>query len=318
MSQSYLHIISTNRSYRTALGLLLLDAEISRLFHDKPVIRNRLHQLPVASSDEAFAAEDAISWRNIMLTESAHSLNIPNSWSCTTVQEVHLPDVRGTFGLYVLLQRIGASVSDNHESVSQEPERRLQHQNMLVLWHEKYRNTPMFLSQERYFMILWHSIFMLLNCDLDALEIAAGRDGTDAMNTQKHAAEAWASSPQAQHCMAHSMLLQQQFEQIPLGSEPPLHAAACLYRCGIVWYCYARYGGTSPSGSESTEMPELEYLGIDWNGVLRDQVSVLLEKPLEATLLLIVDLLRRISHWKVADRFAATLLALVDDGQGLY
>ena len=316
MSGTALHQLTI---FRTTLGLLLQDAEIARLFHDKPIIRQSLHQLPVASSNEAFAAEDAITWRNIMLAEASNSLNVPDQWSCNSVQNVQLPDVRGTFGLYVLLERIGAAVSDNIDTIVHDPEGELPYRNMLVLWHEKYRNTSLFQLQERHFMILWHSIFMLLNSDLDMLEIAAGRDGTDAMDNQKPTVEAWARSTQARKCMAHSMLLQQQFERIPLGSEPPLHAAACLYRCGITWYCFGRYGGgTSSLGHERTEMPELEYLGIDGDGVLRDQVSLLLEKPLEATLLLIVDLLRRISHWKVADRFASTLLALVDDGQGLY
>jgi hypothetical protein len=300
--------------YRTAMGLLLLDAEIGRLFHDKPILRNQLKQLPVASSNEAFAAADAISWRNKMLTETAQPLDVPDPWSCAAAQDDPFPKVRCSFGLYVLLERIGAAVSDNADVDG--PETRAQHGNLLVSWHQKYRHTSAFTSQERHLMILWHSIFMLLDVDMDMLEIAAGRDGTQAMNSQKSMVEAWARSPQASRCMAHAMLLQQQFERISLGTEPPLHAASCLYRCGIAWYCYAKYGGGRELGH--ADMPELEYLGVNGDSVLSDQVSLLLDKPLEATLLLIVDLLKRISHWKVADRFAGTLLALVDDGQGLY
>lgn len=306
--------------HSTALALLLEDAEIARLFHDTPSIKVRPSQWPMASSSEAFAARDAVTWRNILLEEAVVDPTMNTAvWSSKQPQNLQLADVHDPFSLYVLLERIGAEVSDNSVAIQQYYERETEYRNKLVLWYERYHNSPLFQIQANSLMILWHSIFMLLRSDLDMLESSIGRDGENVKDQQRQYVEAWVGSPQAKQCLIHAVLLQKHFERISIGSEAPIHAAGCLYRCGVTWYCYAQFGGiTSPMSAEELNLPETECLGVDGNDVFQSQVCTVLEQPVEVALLSTVDLLKRINHWKVSDRFASTLLALIDDGQGLY
>lgn len=229
------------------------------------------------------------------------------------------PDVLSGLGLCVMLERIGSLASERPESASQQSQRALECQELLVSWFGKYRCTAIFQAQAPGLMMLWHSTFMLLNMDLDALECAAGREGNEEGKKYQEEAEAWARSSRARKCIVHSVLVQRQFERMRVGTVPPIHAPACLYRCGIAWYCYARFGaGIRPVPEDRMKMPELEPLEIDGNRILLEDVALHVGKPLEPPVLRTVDLLQRISHWKVAEKLASTLLALVDDGQSLY
>ena len=94
-------------------------------------------------------------------------------------------------------------------------------------------------------------------------------------------------------------------EQIPLGAEVPIHAHMCLYRCGIAWYCYSQFGDCNGLGPEEAfEFPELESFGIGGNEVLRSEIGTHIGRSTERFLLKTVDLLGRISHWKVVDSFS--------------
>lgn len=232
--------------------------------------------------------------------------------------ETEFPETLSEFDLYVLLERIGSLVQESLHPMVAQPSTSVACEKMLKRWMEAYQRTSEFRNQEQSLKMLWHSIFMSLNADMDSLECASGREGDVVMMEHQAYAKLWAKSPRGRRCVVHSILLQRQFEAISLGSEPPIHAAASLYRCGIVWYCFARFARGERLGTgDCIDMPELRSMGIDGNKILLEDVSARLSQPVENGVVKIVDLLERITHWKVADRLASTLLALIDTGQGL-
>lgn len=170
--------------------------------------------------------------------------------------------------------------------------------------------------------MLWHSTFMLLNMNIDALECAAGRDGTEVARIHREGARVWARSPQSRRCVVHAVMVQRQFKHIPIGMGVPIHAPSCLYQCGIVWYCYLRFGGDKyPQPDEpEIDMPELSSLGLNGMNILQDEIHSQggNAKSLQKFLLGTIHLLRRVNYWGVAESLATTLLALVDDGIGLF
>ncbi len=310
------------------------DAEIARLFHHEPLMRQRLDELPRTSSREAFAARDALAWKKVLMDQAVSNLDgglqptqsladdsqVLETCSChKKVPPPIAPDPLNEFELYVMLERIGSMASDSRRDGSIWPQESLESQNSLILWHDKYRNTALFQSQAPSLMMLWHSITMLLYMDLDILECAAGREGHEMAEKHRQHAYSWGASAQAKRCIVHAILVQRQFEQMPLGTEVPIHAPMCLYRCGIAWHCFAQFGECNrPRPEEALEFPELESLGIDGTQLLRTEIGAHVGRSSERFLLRTVDLLRRISHWKIADSLSSTLLSLVEESNSVF
>ena len=325
LDKAWRHWILEEERRRAFLALNLLDAEISRTFNIDPAFRLPLKQLPRSSSREIFSASKARAWRDAVLRDQALYVENGTDTSLSILTpttedlEYRLPAHLSSTDVYVLLQRIGCMANEYPDPMHPGSRSTFECEKMLLCWLERYREDAAFKCQESSLMMLWHSIFMCLTMDMDVLESALGRDGTEAMSDHQQGARAWATNPQARRCLVHSLLVQRQFEAIPLGSEPPIHAAACLYRCGIAWSCFSRFGnGKKPGPAELTDMPELRPLGIDANSILMDEVGSRVLRPMESTVIKVVDLLQRITHWKVAERLASTLLTLIDNDSSLY
>ena len=307
------------------LGLLLLDAEIARQFYHGTAIRQPWSDLPQASSIASFAAGSAEAWGDIVSKEQQVNGSLTkstNAYGPTIVRDSSvsnaLPDIQTDLGLYVLLQRIGSMATEGSVDEVQASKRARDCRSLLISWFKKFHSSEAFTVQKSSIMMLWHSIFMTLSSDLQTLEYASGSEGINIANRTHEMAQSWAKSPETRGCVIHAMLVQRQFKRIPLGTEPPIHAAACLYHCGIVLYCYARFGdGGTVSPNEHIEMPELDLLSLDGHRIMREEVGsrMVRGRQMEMLVLKIVNLLQRNSHWKVADRFAATLLALIGEGQ---
>jgi len=303
---------------------LLLDSEIAAMFHHGPAVRKQWSQLPRLSSKESFAAGTPSTWWKVMIKEAeARNLSparAPDFYlSPKGSVDVELPEIANEVELYVQLERIGSTACESSDlSTAQESRAVLECQSLRSLWLSRYCTTPAFQVQEQSLMMLWHSIFIRMYSDLDMLEIATGRDGPKAAKEAEETVKSWARSPEAARSALHCMLVQRQFAHMPIGKECPLHTAACLFRSGIVWYSYVRFGCNNRFiAKEQGHMREFQSLKLDLDRIFLEEMSSRVGKPLELIVLKTVDLLQRITHWKVADRLASTLLALLDGGHGL-
>lgn len=207
-------------------------------------------------------------------------------------------------------------------------------------------------------MMLWHSIYITLHANINALECAAGREGYDAVQKYTPYARAWVRSPGAKRCLLHALLIQKNFESLFAGAEPAIYVPMCLYYCGLVWACFMCFSGgdgqthdcetgrgngagdgneNGPGDAErrdtcagadevisigpadTLQFAELRIPGMDGIGVFLEQIGGLQPRRLAmGSLFRIIDLLQRISHWKVAQRLAATLLVIVEETQELF
>ncbi|KAH8901384.1 hypothetical protein GQ53DRAFT_707725 [Thozetella sp. PMI_491] len=306
---------------RTLHAIFLQDAEVARLFHVNPIMRQGMDQLPPTCSKEAFAARDAVSWKTVMLLQAVpHSISPPQTAPGVGPNRVqNFPTVLNEFELCVILERVGAAVSESRGPNFPPAQPPLGCQQILTTWYETYQGTGIFKTQESSLMMLWHSICMLLYMDLDMLECAVGREGYEGKQKHHPAARTWAKSLEARKCIAHAILVQRQFEQMQMGTEAPIHAPMCLYRCGITWYCYMQFGSRGQVvESDAMDMPELELLRIDGKTALIEELEGHVGRSAEGFLLKIVNLLRRITHWKVADSLASTLLSIIEECKDIF
>lgn len=200
-------------------------------------------------------------------------------------------------------------------------------------------------------MMLWHSTHITLHADINALECAAGREGYDGVQKYTPYARSWVRSADAKRCLLHALLIQKNFESLSAGAEPAIYVPMCLYYCGLVWACFMCFGDAangrghdldsevgdghdkqSKCGSaqgrdenitigpaEILQFAELRLPGVDGIGGFLEQMGGLQPRRLAmGSLFRIIDLLQRISHWKIAQSLAATLLVLVEETQDLF
>ena len=290
------------------------------MFNHEPLVQQSWDQIPRLSSRETFAAQDAKSWQSAMLVDhnrrwlTADSTNLfASSIMSDQTPQYIMHEVLDSFELYVLLQRLSSIVS-----LRQKTHAMVECPKILLAWLERYRETPAFKQQEDGLMMLWHSIHVSLYCDVDTLEIAAGRDGVIAVQRVEGAARTWACSLDARHCILHSLLLQQHFERVALEPVAPTYALGALYRCGIMWYCYAQFGpGDQPLTESQLQNCEIQMNNIDLDSILTEEIRMMVMKQPKTFLLQTANSLRRMGHWRVAGRLATTLFALIDQSFGL-
>ena len=224
-----------------------------------------------------------------------------------------LPDVTNDFELLIVLYRVGSVVLDGRTAAPCRSEGSRRCQENLLAWHKKYRNAPAFRRQEANLMILWHAVFMSLHMDFDTLERFCGREGPEATERNRAAAEKWATSEEAKVCIIHAVLVQRHCESIPIGTQPPMHFPPCLYRCGIAWYCYTSFADKPTSHSMADlDLTGLEILEINTVRANLEEAGLTDGRPVASPLFKITSLLQRGGQWTIGHSLASTLLALLE------
>lgn len=308
------------------LAIHLHDAELGRIFHRDPLLRHSMERLPGSCSNELFAAPDDIVWKSLMMKEQSHNLPVYCSPALPTPPSTgwpspSYPDVTSDFGLCAMLETIAALASDNREAAVARSHTSLRCRELLLSWLVKYKRHPLYEQRKPSLMTLWHSIFMCLHADFDALECACGREAYTVSVQYRPVAEAWVKSVDAKRCLLHSVLVQKHIERLPMGTQPPIHAPLSLYYCGLVWFCYTQFRGGEESLRDwqgRLDFPEMQLLGVDAEKIFREEVEPGLGKRSSSPLLKIIDLLQRMTHWKLAHHLASTLLALIEGRQGSF
>ncbi|KAK6837339.1 hypothetical protein RU639_001134 [Aspergillus parasiticus] len=302
---------------RILLGIYIHDAELAKLHHHEPILRHVPERLPQVSSPELFAAANANAWKRMLMSTKA-----PTGMS-SPVAEVDIPlpldRIAGNdFLSYGILESIRTMIHEYRASAAW-PTTVRKCESLLMAWYQRFRdsNTNGRIPDPFCHMILWHSIFMNLYAQFDDLECACGREGQ--INSQKFGASAtaWARSVDAKRCLLHAVLLQQHFQSLAIGVEPAIHVPMALYYCGIAWTSFTRFNSGANDlqvGSvEAFDFPELRLLGIDQAKLFHDATrGIQWGRPVSGPFFMAISLLGKISHWKVSERFASTLLALQD------
>ncbi|UNI22990.1 hypothetical protein JDV02_008832 [Purpureocillium takamizusanense] len=310
---------------RIVLAILLHDAEISGLFHHDRLMRYSLDKLDHISSEEAFDARSASAWRLVMMRETLPhdppdhepQATFSNCWSPDAGTLFTFPDSSSGFELSVMLEVIGSLACESRRTAASWARTCTKYEDLLVGWCDKYRHTDTFDRRASSLMMLWHSMFMLLHMDMDVLECACGREGRPAAQRHAQDARAWARSASAKRCIAHATLVRRHFEELPIGTESPIFAPMCLYRCGMAWFCYTHFGDPPREGAEAElgfDMPELQSLGVSEKTVAHE-MEPRDGRPVASPLFRVIDLLQRMNHWKMAHSLASTLLSLFEEAE---
>lgn len=248
-----------------------------------------------------------------MLKEAARDHRVNGNASSNPTAFVAVPDRTNEFENVVMLERIGALSYQSHRTATSYPKPTGECSDRLTDWYGKLKPT-LTQRQTSNLMMLWHTAFIMLYANMDLLERACGRDGEKDADKRQQDVQAWVTSGMAKRCIAHAILAQRHFEQIPVGEEPTIYAPPCLYRCGLVWFCFIKFGQDQIcSLHEKPDYPELRLLNVSERESLASVLEAKSRGLLASSLFKIIDLLQRICRGKLGRTLASTLLVLSEN-----
>jgi hypothetical protein len=311
----------TRSLIRFAVILYIQDAELAALFHQEPNFRHNTRPLPAVCSPEVFAAPTAAAWAA--------------KYRTVRQQKVHQPDM---LNAYATLSGIGASICEFRCLNLLQSELNSKLADDLVRWYDSAgvfsQATEEFVTQpdlSASLRVLWHHTFMALTVDLNALEVAVGREGNKSIVPGVHEyVKAWISTLDSKRCLFHALYLQNLIVSTSLGSLTAIHTARILFSAALCWYCYILYLPSMPStpgmavNSNPDEtldylmrLPELRVLRKEsgscgaasglWHKTMSTFQRTLVATPAEMkenTLCVLESTLRRLGTSGISGRFA--------------
>lgn len=241
------------------LGLYIHDAKLACMFHHEPLLRHDSILVPVAADDDIFNAPSAAIWGEKMLRQSTSRIPVHE---CLHVNNHHDHDSRllpqelswknSHFTAYVILHGISATISEKQQMGQIRPGSAdfNKYFEALICWYRTFQrdvgvseNQNIQRPDTLCLMVLWHTVFMSLVTDFNALERAVGRNGSEnwTMNADLAYATSWATSREAQRCILHAHALLYSLGALRLDAEAAIHIPHCLFLAGIASYCYTRF-----------------------------------------------------------------------------
>ncbi|EXJ82935.1 hypothetical protein A1O3_06752 [Capronia epimyces CBS 606.96] len=308
---------------RIGLSVHIHDAELASNFHHEPFLRHSSRPLPIAASNQTFTAARPEEWRLSYLNDPSDFENdaiTPASLDMHADFDLLAIPSNSFFTAYTVLEGICVNIVDNKTNAHARPSGMEEVSSLLTRFYGRFlQGTASWEPDHMDMSILWHSAHMSMYADFDLLERAIGRDGSHLSAEDELAVTSWAGSDQAKRCVLHGIMVQKKLETLPLGFEPAIHVPRAMFRAGIAWFCYTRFGEGREAqraiASESLDFPEFKLLGVNPSLLLFQANGYKHGRPttteVNATLCGLTDLLRRIGHWEIARRFAAILGALL-------
>ena len=251
---------------RMAACLYIHDAEIADLFHHEPFLRHNTSYLPQLWSTELFNAPSAEAWYARLRTERGQSARVG-----TTIQQSGSQPGQNSNGgidgrrvdgrpncsiaspsilqIHLTLSGIGASIAASRRLNTLTVDSRAQYEAELLAWNENTANTSHKWALPENgtsqltlnILALWHYTWMALHVDLNILELAIGREGSDVSQSTIDYVDSWVRSNESLRCLLHVWLLQECMIRMPAGPVVALHIPRILFSAAVVWHCYISY-----------------------------------------------------------------------------
>ncbi|OAP61174.1 hypothetical protein AYL99_03375 [Fonsecaea erecta] len=261
---------------RMAVLLYIHDAEISALFHHEPVFRHNAGYIPTVSSSELFCAPSAATWASLLRVEQREMQFGTSNYGSETTSAFDIGQrgmggesqsaavlqrglkYRNILNVYNSLSGISASICECRHLDLLSFNMVSKFESDLLTW---YASTPKdfkmscnpSLQTEAPFSLLplWHYNFLALSTDLNLLEIASGKEGSEVSSLIRESVTSWIRSLDSKRCLLHALFLQNLIVSTHMGALVAIHTPRILFSAAICWYCYMLY----LPGSSSASMP---------------------------------------------------------------
>jgi len=236
------------------------------------------------------------------------------------------------FTAYMLLEGISASICEDRIMGQLDHAASQRYERDLMSWYSRYHRAMVERSDPLCLLVLWHAIWMSLLTDFRSLELAIGDEGSAAAaSAVASLMHRWPLVTDARRCLLHAFLLQKRLESVPMGRAKAIHVPRCLFSAAVAWAGFlacnnqdghdtdnAMRGPLWPSAESPTSWPEMQLMTSDVADCLESfgSQSGNLAFVKANTLCIIVDLLRQLGYWGIAQKFIHVLTPLIYQAGG--
>ncbi|KAH6660540.1 fungal-specific transcription factor domain-containing protein [Truncatella angustata] len=299
---------------RLVLGLYVHDSEFSTTFHHEPLLRHTARRLPVSCTEDLFSAPSASEWYDVLKKTrlpagpgqlgGSTTLHRSNTWSHTYSNAL----LAGTLACIQETRLSNLSSTSIHD-----------YRRSLLQWHKDHsRHIQDQMHNYHSLMGLWHTAFLMLYADFDLLERSIGRDGDHAKDQTLDAVTAWANSFHGMLGILHALFVRRHLEALAYGIEPTIHIPKSLFYSGIITYCYLKFRYTGNGGASLLDDSSVEVFRTSLPGEqlihVKGRILPAMLSAIDSSLLCsCIDLLRRIGHWGISQKYASILEILLED-----
>ncbi|OQV05817.1 Fungal specific transcription factor domain-containing protein [Cladophialophora immunda] len=261
---------------RVAVLLYIHDAEIAALFHHEPVFRHNAGHIPTVSSSELFCAPSASTWASLLRAEQRDrqfgtsnyrseitgSFNVGQGGTGSESQSNPLLQrglkYRNILNVYNGLSGISASICECRHLDLLSFSMVSKFESDLLTWYAstpkafKMSHDPSLQTEAPFSLLpLWHYNFLTLSTDLNILEVAIGKEGSEVPPSVRESVLSWITSLDSKRCLLHALFLQNLIVSTNMGALVAIHTPRILFSAAICWYCYMLYLPESSSVSVS-------------------------------------------------------------------
>ncbi|PIA94428.1 hypothetical protein CB0940_08953 [Cercospora beticola] len=279
------------------------NGEISAILHAPSTFRSDSLKLQTAAPDALYLAKTPAEWT------AASSRNVPVSllvpFSLCAVIEAFIAEAgqaRATPFAEVSLQMTQALLA------------------MLCTWFDDSIQLLTADSANKLsVLMLCHSCFIHMLCDMDLFERACGREGAQAASTQdKQTVKEWASTADARRAASHALCIQLLLERFRLSDVPGMHVARSSWHAGLLLAVYSSYAPVTANAqswkledtfSEFNSVRKAKcYTEQEWTSATCD----ITPERCSAASFAMAAVLRRLGPWHNAATYADTLGHVID------
>jgi len=318
------------------MALYIQDSELAALYHAPPNLRHTGNRHYYACHQEVFEAPDAVSWARAVIAHPQLHYTVrqffiakANNPAVACVGQVpndapqlfaDVPHPEDDFTLYIILIGIQAQVCEAREvetlftsTIEQEIT------TLLLSWYQSYRHYRS--SQNGVspycLMILWHSIFVSLFCNIQELEIAFGSRGSRAAADQAEDVAIWVNTPNAKRAVLHVICIRALLSRLSLSIVPPIHIPRITFQAAIVCWGYIRYHELSPSpdawGTYSNDWVEFTTAGLNVKEMQQELQKIRSGWGSDQPLSPFSEILQRLGHWGLSTKLGNILNVVIQE-----
>lgn len=275
------------------------NGEFSSIVHKPSPIRTRPLNIQFAAPDNLFLAKTATEWAALKARyTSPHPNSCALSSVCATVacfvsESGHCRAAPfedwNVQGLQILEGRLSQWFKESIKLIRTEEADRLS------------------------LLLLCHSAFLSIFCDIDNMEQVCGRDGPGFAEAKVQSLRTWAQTTAAERCLVHAILICKLLELARTSNVPAIYVARASWQAGLVLTIYsvfAPFNGPKNLKELAVSCAELDnilksdlYTETDWMSATQD-ISAGRCKTLAFSL---ATTLRHLGPWRNARRYAETL-----------
>lgn len=241
------------------------DAELAALFHHEPVFRHAISHIPVPAPTDVFQAQSAAKWetkyrlyqRSLKFDEAEQPIN-PSTESRTQTRKAGIVSqkkgkYRSELYSWGKLSGIGASICERRHLNILSSKEVTDFEFDLANWFNLaggccgWGQFQILTQPDHPFCLrpLWHHTFISLHADLNVMEQAVGREGTNLSPHLLSYIQAWISSPESKRCLLHALCIQGLVAATTLNSTIAIHTPRTLFAAALCWHCYIVYSSWS-------------------------------------------------------------------------